>query len=205
MGGVSQTYGNHPRKFGRLFQFSLSITEEWVSGRNRLPAKEVTIIGPEVRILPPPQKESLNKSLPLYCRTGRNNNYTTALCYFNDIWRDFPYCGDTPILHAPFPNIRKGLFRTGMSSIGSVFLLFKTKISNFAEKKEMVWILGIMKFLFAAGGLFFTWLLITNLISAVTNPDFEERDGKLIEKGANARSALILITSVCWGLVIALP
>lgn len=69
----------------------------------------------------------------------------------------------------------------------------------------MVWILGTLKFLFAAGGLFFTWLLITNLISAVTNPDFEERDGKLIEKGANARSALILITSVCWGLVIALP
>lgn len=41
-----------------------------------------------------------------------------------------------PILHAPFPNIRKGLFRTGMGSIGSVFLLFKTKISNFAEKKR---------------------------------------------------------------------
>lgn len=92
-----------------------------------------------------------------------------------------------------------------MGSIGSVFLLFKTEISNFAEKKEMVWILGTLKFLFAAGGLFFTWLLITNFISAVTNPDFEERDGKLIEKGANARSALILITSVCWGIVIALP
>lgn len=98
----------------------------------------------------------------------------------------------------PPPSVR-------MNSIGSVFLFLTTKISNFAEKKEMVWILGTLKFLFAAGGLFFTWLLITNFISAVTNPDFEERDGKLIEKGANARSVLILITSICWGLVIALP
>ena len=40
-----------------FFQFCISITEEWVSGRNRLPAKEVAIIGPEVRILPPPLKK----------------------------------------------------------------------------------------------------------------------------------------------------
>lgn len=69
----------------------------------------------------------------------------------------------------------------------------------------MVWIIGIIKFIFAAVAVFTTCLLITNTISSIISPEIVEENGVVREKGVNARYIMVLIMSAAWAIVIALP
>lgn len=69
----------------------------------------------------------------------------------------------------------------------------------------MVWIISVIKFIFAAVAIFTTCLLITNTISSIISPEIIEENGVTREKGVNARYFLALIMSTAWGIVIALP
>ena len=69
----------------------------------------------------------------------------------------------------------------------------------------MVWVIGILKFLFGAVGMFSTYLLAFNVIKSVINPQIGLNEkGEAIDKTANSRYFLSLISSICWALVIAL-
>lgn len=69
----------------------------------------------------------------------------------------------------------------------------------------MVWVLGILKFIFSVIGLFTSGLFVTSCISSVINPQIKYEDGQLRDRTANSRYMFLLITSLAWGLVIALP
>lgn len=65
--------------------------------------------------------------------------------------------------------------------------------------------LGILKFIFSGCGVFFTWVLILNIISSVINPQIVIENDQPVEKNNNARFMFALIIAICWAFVIALP
>lgn len=65
--------------------------------------------------------------------------------------------------------------------------------------------LGILKFLFSAIAIFFTWVLILNIISSVINPQIVVENGVTIERNNNARFIFALIISLCWAIVLVIP
>lgn len=69
----------------------------------------------------------------------------------------------------------------------------------------MAWLIGILKFIFATIGFFATGLCILNTVSAIINPQITVNEGQVTEKNANARIMFLIIASLCWGVVIALP
>ena len=69
----------------------------------------------------------------------------------------------------------------------------------------MLWLIGILKFIFASVGMFMGLMLIMATISSIVNPQISMEDNKIVEKGQNARIMMTLITSIAWALVIALP
>lgn len=69
----------------------------------------------------------------------------------------------------------------------------------------MVWIIGIIKFVFAVIAIFTMCLFVTSTISSIISPEIIEENGVAREKGANTRYYLALIMSAAWAIVIALP
>lgn len=69
----------------------------------------------------------------------------------------------------------------------------------------MLWLIGILKFIFAFIGLFATAMLILSIISSIVNPQISVEGSEIKEKGLNARYMMAIIMSVAWALVIALP
>lgn len=69
----------------------------------------------------------------------------------------------------------------------------------------MIWVIGIIKFIFATIAVFSTFSFIMLCISSSTNPQLAtDKDGKIIEKNDNARAMFLIILSIAWGIVIAL-
>lgn len=63
-----------------------------------------------------------------------------------------------------------------------------------------------LKFIVAFIAIVSLLLLITGIISAINNPQMAmAEDGKVIEKGRNARIWFGLVTSIFWAILIALP
>lgn len=69
----------------------------------------------------------------------------------------------------------------------------------------MLWIIGIVKFIFAALGMSMTVMLILSIISSIINPQMSLEGDKVIEAGLNARYMMAIIMSISWAIVIALP
>lgn len=69
----------------------------------------------------------------------------------------------------------------------------------------LTFLLGLLKFLCSSVAIFLTWVLISNIISSVINPQFVVENGETIEKNNNARYMLALIIAVCWAIVIVIP
>lgn len=69
----------------------------------------------------------------------------------------------------------------------------------------MVWVIGIIKFIFAAVAVFSTFSFIMLCINSAANPQLgTDKDGNIIEKNDNARAMFLIILSIAWGIVIAL-
>jgi hypothetical protein len=70
----------------------------------------------------------------------------------------------------------------------------------------MVWVIGIITFICAFLGAVTLGLFILSCISSITNPQLSvDKDGQVREKNNNSRLMFLLITSIMWALVIALP
>lgn len=69
----------------------------------------------------------------------------------------------------------------------------------------MLWLIGILKFIFAALGMFMTVMLILAIISSIINPQMSLEGDKIVENGLNARYMMAIIMSIAWAIVIALP
>lgn len=69
----------------------------------------------------------------------------------------------------------------------------------------MLWLIGILKFIFAALGIFMTVMLILAIISSIINPQMSLEGDKVVENGLNARYMMVIIMSIAWAIVIALP
>lgn len=69
----------------------------------------------------------------------------------------------------------------------------------------MLWLIGILKFIFAALGMFTTVMLILAIISSIINPQMSLEGDKVVENGLNARYMMVIIMSIAWAIVIALP
>lgn len=69
----------------------------------------------------------------------------------------------------------------------------------------MLWLIGILKFIFAALGMFMTVMLILAIISSIINPQMSLEGDKVVENGLNARYMMVIIMSIAWAIVIALP
>lgn len=69
----------------------------------------------------------------------------------------------------------------------------------------MLWLIGILKFIFAALGMFMTVMLILAIISSIINPQMSLEGDKVVENGLNARYMMAIIMSIAWAIVIALP
>ena len=69
----------------------------------------------------------------------------------------------------------------------------------------MLWLIGILKFIFASIGAFSGLLLIMSIISSIVNPQITLVGNEAIEKGLNARYIMAIISSIAWAIVIALP
>ena len=66
-------------------------------------------------------------------------------------------------------------------------------------------LLAILKFFLSFIAIASLLLLITGIISAINNPQIElDSDGKVVEKGRNARIWFGVITSISWALLIAI-
>lgn len=70
----------------------------------------------------------------------------------------------------------------------------------------MIWLIGIIKFICGAVGVFCICAFVLTCISSVINPDFtvDETGNKVSDKYDNVRYLLAIIMSVAWGIVIAL-
>ena len=66
----------------------------------------------------------------------------------------------------------------------------------------MLWLIGILKFIFAALGMFTTVMLILAIISSIINPQMSLEGDKVV---LNARYMMVIIMSIAWAIVIALP
>lgn len=70
----------------------------------------------------------------------------------------------------------------------------------------MVWVIGIITFICAFLGATTLGLFILSCISSIINPQLSvDKDGQVREKNNNSRLMFLLITSIMWALVIALP
>ena len=69
----------------------------------------------------------------------------------------------------------------------------------------MLWLIGILKFIFAALGMFMAVMLILAIISSIINPQMSLEGDKVVENGLNARYMMAIIMSIAWAIVIALP
>jgi hypothetical protein len=70
----------------------------------------------------------------------------------------------------------------------------------------MVWVIGIITFICAFLGAVTLGLFILSCISSIINPQLSvDKDGQVREKNNNSRLMFLLITSIMWALVIALP
>lgn len=61
--------------------------------------------------------------------------------------------------------------------------------------------LGILEFIFSVIAIFFTWILILNIISSIMNTNVLYNGEKIIDKDNNARLLLALIISISWSIV----
>lgn len=70
----------------------------------------------------------------------------------------------------------------------------------------MIWVIGIIKFICAAVGIFCTCAFILTCISSIINPNFtvNAEGNKVSDKYDNVRYLLAIIMSVAFGIVIAL-
>lgn len=68
----------------------------------------------------------------------------------------------------------------------------------------MVWVIGIIKFLCAAIGMFCSCAFILSCISSIINPNFKVEGDKVTDGNDNIRYLLVIILSIAWGIVIAL-
>lgn len=66
-------------------------------------------------------------------------------------------------------------------------------------------ILTILEFIFSVIAIFFTWILILNIISSVINPQFSIENNVVVEKNNNARMWFALIIALSWAFVIIIP
>lgn len=66
-------------------------------------------------------------------------------------------------------------------------------------------ILGLFKFIFSVLAIFFTWILIMNIVSSIINPQIVIEEGKVIEKNNNARIWFAIIVAISWAFVIIIP
>lgn len=70
----------------------------------------------------------------------------------------------------------------------------------------MVWVIGIITFICTFLGAVTLGLFILSCISSIINPQLSvDKDGQVREKNNNSRLMFLLITSIMWALVIALP
>ena len=70
----------------------------------------------------------------------------------------------------------------------------------------MVWVIGIITFICTFLGATTLGLFILSCISSIINPQLSvDKDGQVREKNNNSRLMFLLITSIMWALVIALP
>ena len=70
----------------------------------------------------------------------------------------------------------------------------------------MVWVIGIITFICAFLGATTLGWFILSCISSIINPQLSvDKDGQVREKNNNSRLMFLLITSIMWALVIALP
>lgn len=65
--------------------------------------------------------------------------------------------------------------------------------------------LKILEFISSSVAIFFTWVLIMNIISAIINPQITMKNGVTIESNNNARLMFALIIAICWAIVIIIP
>jgi hypothetical protein len=65
--------------------------------------------------------------------------------------------------------------------------------------------LTILEFIFSFIAIFFTWILIINIVYSVVNPNIIIENGQPIEKNNNARLMFSLIIALCWAFVIIIP
>ena len=68
----------------------------------------------------------------------------------------------------------------------------------------MIWLIGILKFLFSSIAIFSTCAFILSCIASVINPSFRVEEDKVSDRYDNFRYVLAIIMSVAWGIVIAL-
>jgi hypothetical protein len=69
----------------------------------------------------------------------------------------------------------------------------------------MVWVIGIIKFICGAIGVFSFLLFVLVCIATVVYPQFEIENGNEVKgKGENAKYVLAIICAVAFGLLIAL-
>jgi len=64
-------------------------------------------------------------------------------------------------------------------------------------------VLGIIEFIFSFIAIFFTWILVINIIVGITNPQIIlDENGNAMEKNDKARFYLALIIAMSWAIVI---
>jgi len=70
----------------------------------------------------------------------------------------------------------------------------------------MIWIIGIIKFLCSAVGIFCACAFILSCITSIINPNFnvDENGNKVADKYDNVRYVLAIVMSVAFGIIIAL-
>ena len=70
----------------------------------------------------------------------------------------------------------------------------------------MAWIIGIITFFCAFLGAITLGLFILSCISSIINPQITvDENGQVREKNNNSRLIFLLVTSIMWAIVIALP
>ena len=69
----------------------------------------------------------------------------------------------------------------------------------------MVVFLNFFEFLFSTIAIFFTWILIMNIITSTINPQIIVEDGNIVEKNNNARIWFAFIIAISWAFVIIIP
>lgn len=67
-----------------------------------------------------------------------------------------------------------------------------------------MWWIRIIIFIASIFAIFFTGLWIMNLISTITNPTVELKDGNLVDKYSNAKLVMLIIMAFSWAMVISL-